>query len=109
MSNLQKAIDIADGQSSLAKKINEWRIARGYSCNLKQQHIWKWLHHPSGKPVVPPEYCLAIEDITNKIVTCSQLRPDVFSLHAMKERDGDRRTGERRKGERRVGDRRDCG
>ncbi|SEN73085.1 YdaS family helix-turn-helix protein [Nitrosomonas marina] len=76
---LQKAIEVAGGQSELAKKINCWfadkRLGKK---NLKQQHVYKWINHPSGVPTVPPEYRLAIEEITNRVVTVRSLSHDIY-------------------------------
>lgn len=61
---LQKAVDLAGGQSSLAKAIG-----------VKQQHVWNWLNR-DGKPAA--EHVLAIEAATDGAVTRYELRPDVF-------------------------------
>lgn len=76
MNYLQKAIDMAGGQSMLARKITEWYAARGTDLAVRQQYIWKWLRSESFVP--PAEHCRAIEDITNGEVTRYDLRPDVF-------------------------------
>lgn len=61
---LQKAVELAGGQSSLAKAIG-----------VKQQHVWNWLNR-DGKPAA--EHVLGIEKATEGRVTRYDLRPDVF-------------------------------
>lgn len=78
MNKLQTAIKQVGGQGKLAAAIVEYRKSRGFDCNVRQQHVWKWLNHQSGNPQVPPEYCVAIEEIVNGAVTRYELRPDVF-------------------------------
>lgn len=76
---LQKAIKIVGSQSELAKKINAWFITNNLGeKNLKQQHIYKWLNHSSGIPTVPPDYRLAIEEITKNQVTIKSLSHDIY-------------------------------
>ncbi|WP_172592453.1 YdaS family helix-turn-helix protein [Nitrosomonas supralitoralis] len=78
---MEKAIKIVNGQSSLARRISDWlkRNGRGNKI-IKQQNVWKWLNHPSGIPTVPPEYRLAIEEITKKQVTCKCLSHDIYGV-----------------------------
>lgn len=76
MTYLEKAIELADGQAPLARKITEWHAAHGVSLIVRQQYIWKWLR--SKAPTPPAEHCRAIEEITNGVVTRYDLRPDVF-------------------------------
>lgn len=61
---LNKAIEIAGGQTALAKSIG-----------VVQQNVWSWVHR-FGK--APPERCIAIEKATNGRVTRYDLRRDVF-------------------------------
>lgn len=76
---LQIAIEIAGGQSELAKRINDWFEAKNLGKKrIKQQHVYKWINHPSGVPTVPPEYRLAIEEITNRVVTVRSLSHDIY-------------------------------
>ncbi len=53
-------------------------MARGLTTlckrNISQGHVWAWLHRYKQ---VPPEYCPAIEILTDGRVTRQQLRPDV--------------------------------
>lgn len=58
---LLKAIDIADGQLPLARKIG-----------VSQGQVWNWLNR-DGRP--PLEKCGEIERVTG--VRCEDLRPDV--------------------------------
>ena len=58
----QKAIDYFGSQNKLAKALG-----------TSQPNIHNWL---KGK--VPAEWCPAIETVTGGLVTCSDLRPDVF-------------------------------
>ncbi len=59
---LQRAIELCHGQTALASGLG-----------LRQSHISNWLTR--GK--VSAEYCPAIERLTERKVTCEQLRPDV--------------------------------
>lgn len=61
---LQKAVELAGGQSSLARALG-----------VKQQHVWNWLHR-DRKPAA--EYVLAIESAVEGKVSRYDLRPDVF-------------------------------
>jgi len=63
MQALERAIEIAGGQSALAEKIGK-----------KQAHVAMWLKR--GK--VPAEVCADIEGATDGAVTREALRPDVF-------------------------------
>ena len=61
MTPLQKVFSIVGGKSALAKHLGilPWAVA-------------KW-----EKTQVPAERCPDIENLTNKQVTCEELRPDV--------------------------------
>lgn len=61
---LRKAVQIAGGQSQLAKAVG-----------VKQQHVWNWLNRDM-KPAAGR--VLAIEEAVAGRVTRYQLRPDVF-------------------------------
>jgi DNA-binding transcriptional regulator YdaS (Cro superfamily) len=61
---LRKAVELAGGQSRLAKAIG-----------VRQQHVWNWLNR-DGKPAA--EYVLQIESAVSGKVTRYELRPDVF-------------------------------
>lgn len=61
---LEKAIELAGGQSELARIIN-----------VSQPRIWNWLHRDKK---VPAEYVNAIVNATGERVTRHQLRPDIF-------------------------------
>lgn len=63
MQALERAIEIAGGQSALAEKIGK-----------KQAHVAMWLRRRK----VPAEVCVDIEGATNGAVTRESLRPDVF-------------------------------
>lgn len=86
MNALHKTINIVGGQTELARKITEWLASNGRADKIiKQQNVWKWLAHPSGIPVVPPEYRLAIQEITNGQVTVRQLSHDIYGAECEKE------------------------
>ena len=68
---LERAVDIAGGQTALAKAIGG---------SVKQAHVWNWLNISKGR--VPAEHCSAIELATGGLVTRQQLRPDVFGKEA---------------------------
>lgn len=61
---LKRAVELAGGQSSLARAIG-----------VKQQHVWNWLNR-DGK--TPPERAIPIEVAVGGAVTRYELRPDVF-------------------------------
>ncbi|OYW03315.1 MAG: hypothetical protein B7X11_03380 [Acidobacteria bacterium 37-65-4] len=61
---LQRAIEILGGQSALAR-----------ACNVKQAHVWNWLHRAKK---VPAEQVITIETATKGLVTRSDLRPDIY-------------------------------
>ena len=63
MQALERAIEIAGGQSALAEKIGK-----------KQAHVAMWLKRRK----VPAEVCADIEGATSGAVTREALRPDVF-------------------------------
>lgn len=63
MQALERAVQIAGGQSALAEKIGK-----------KQAHVAMWFKR--GK--VPAEVCADIEGATDGVVKREQLRPDVF-------------------------------
>lgn len=68
---LQKAVDIAGGQTALARAIG-----------VKQGHVWAWLNR--GIPV-PPEHLPAIESTTAGQVTAADLRPDLAEIFGAEE------------------------
>lgn len=59
---LKKAIDLAGGQTKVAKK-----------CNTTQQRVWNWIHRDKK---IPAEYVLNIEKLTG--VSRHELRPDIY-------------------------------
>lgn len=61
---LQRAVEIAGGQSALAAKLN-----------VKQGHVWYWLNRAKQ---VPAEQVIPIEEATGGQVTRQELRPDLF-------------------------------
>jgi DNA-binding transcriptional regulator YdaS (Cro superfamily) len=62
--HLSRAIELAGGQSALAKAVG-----------VKQQNVWSWVNR-TGK--CPPEHVLAVEAATEGAVTRYQLRPDIY-------------------------------
>ena len=62
---LRKAIDIAGGQTALAKLIG----------GVNQRHIWNWLNRDKQ---VPAERVLAIEAALEGRVSRNELRPDIY-------------------------------
>lgn len=62
MDALQKAVDIAGGQNSLARKLG-----------IKQPTIWRWIHVQKR---IPAERVLAVESLTG--VPRHELRPDIY-------------------------------
>ena len=70
--SLQRAINIAGGQSALARELTKvTRRAKPY----RQSTVYSWL---SGQCPVPVTLVAEIEDITG--VYCSDLRPDLAHL-----------------------------
>lgn len=65
---LQEAVDLAGGQSQLAKKIKNLT-----GKNIGQGHVWAWINKSNKAPA---ELCQVIEEITG--VEKERLRPDVF-------------------------------
>jgi DNA-binding transcriptional regulator YdaS (Cro superfamily) len=63
-SALHRAVEIAGGQSKLARLIE-----------VSQQNLWWWLHKTKR---VPAEYVLPIERATHGAVTRYELRPDLY-------------------------------
>ena len=64
-SALERAVEIAGGQSALARKLG-----------LKQANVWHWLNRAEH---VPAEQAIAIEAATGGAVTRAELRPDLFA------------------------------
>lgn len=88
MNPLTRAINIAGGQSALARSINAWHEKTGNKVKkIKQQHVWKWTKHSSGVPTAPPEHRLAIEVITNNQVTVRALSHDIYGLPEIAQQD----------------------
>lgn len=79
MNALEKTINLVDGQSELARRLTDWFFNHGQKSRvIRQQHVWKWLNHPSGVPTVPPEYRVAIQEITGGKVTVIDLSHDIY-------------------------------
>jgi DNA-binding transcriptional regulator YdaS (Cro superfamily) len=66
---LKKAVQIAGGQSALARALTT------SDRKLIQANVQKWLNSPNPDKMPPAEYCPSIERATG--VTCEELRPDV--------------------------------
>lgn len=66
--NLQIAVDLAGGQTNLAKACGG---------KVRQGHVWKWLNK-SKTPVPPAKHCKSIIKACDYKVTAHQLRPDLF-------------------------------
>jgi len=71
--NIKRAIEIAGGQSALARLISEKR-RREKRKGVRQSHVWTWLNRDKK---VPPEFCPDIESVTNGVIRCEDLCPDV--------------------------------
>lgn len=83
MNALERAIYIVGGQTKLAVGISDWLVRNGRTDKtIKQQHVWKWLNNSSGIPTVPPEYRMAIEEITEGRVTSRELSHDIYGVIA---------------------------
>lgn len=84
MNALEKSIEIVNGQTEMARRISDWLAKNGISKTVKQQHVWKWLNHPSGTPTAPPEYRMAIEEITGGRVSVKDLSHDIYGFASKK-------------------------
>lgn len=61
---LKKAIELAGGQSALAK-----------ICGVKQQHVWNWINRDKK---ISPEHVIPIEKGLDGKITRHDLRPDIY-------------------------------
>jgi DNA-binding transcriptional regulator YdaS (Cro superfamily) len=70
---LQKAVDLAGGQTALAREI------RGQvpESKVSQVHVWNWLN-ASHAPVPPADMVLPISRALAFQVTPHELRPDLY-------------------------------
>lgn len=64
MEALKRAVEIAGGQTALAKALG-----------VQQAHVWNWLNRDK---VLPGEYAIPIERATGGQVTRQELRPDLY-------------------------------
>lgn len=64
---LQKAVDIAGGQTELAKSIDPTQK------KLRQQNIWTWLNRDKKTSA---KWVVKVSQATG--VSCHELRPDIF-------------------------------
>lgn len=64
---LERAIELAGGQSALASKINR-----------QQGHVHYWLRH--AKAGVPPSAAIDIENALDGKISRHDLRPDIFGV-----------------------------
>lgn len=60
---LEKLVEIAGGQSALARKMK-----------VTQQAVFAWLK----KKRLPAEQVIKAEKVVNGAVTCHELRPDIY-------------------------------
>ncbi|WP_082709028.1 YdaS family helix-turn-helix protein [Thiobacillus denitrificans] len=72
---LQHAISLADGQSSLARKLTEHFTELGESRKVTQANVWSWLNSKNPDHMPPSDFCPGIEKITG--VPCERMRPDI--------------------------------
>lgn len=70
MHSLERAVQIAGGQTALARAIG-----------TRQANIWNWLNRSGAK--VPGEFCIPIEAATQGLVSRTDLRPDLYPAEAM--------------------------
>ena len=68
MEALEKAVELAGGQTALASCIG-----------VKQTHVWNWLNRDKR---VPAERVIAIEQATHGRVSRHALRPDIYPVEA---------------------------
>lgn len=72
MKALESAIEAAGGQAALARA-----LASATGKPIRQGHIWAWLNRTH---LIPAEYVLVIEGITELKVTRHELRPDLYPI-----------------------------
>lgn len=77
---LQRAVELAGGQTELARKVNE-RLLHADVAPIKQSHVWNWLNREGAQ--IPGEYGIPIEQaVADKDakgeVTRHRLCPHVF-------------------------------
>lgn len=66
MEALKRAVEIAGGQTALARALG-----------VQQAHVWNWLNRDK---VLPAEYAIPIERATGGAVTRHELRPDLYPV-----------------------------
>ena len=71
---LLSAIAHCGGQAALARA-----LSAALETKISQQRVWNTLHRD---PVIPAEWCLAIEQATGGAVSRHALRPDLYPEHA---------------------------
>lgn len=69
---LEKAIQLAGGQETLAQRIEE----AGFKCSQSKISLWK----NRNQEVTPPWAAPVIERILAGAVTCAELRPDIWPV-----------------------------
>lgn len=67
---LRRAIELAGGQSALARKLSQLTGDR-----ITQVHVWNWLNR-SGR--ITDKYTIAAERAVDSEVTRRDLRPDLY-------------------------------
>lgn len=73
---IERAIELAGGQSALAEKLNYTALGKARDKKYRQGHVWKWLQ--SGE--IPAEHCPVIEQAIG--IPRHELRPDVYEKAA---------------------------
>ena len=69
---LHDAIEAAGGQTALANRLNETKLARKIGRKLKQQNINIWI----GLGHIPTGWVLPVEEVVG--ISRTTLRPDVY-------------------------------
>lgn len=72
---LRRAIELADGQAALAKRLDEIGQRQSPPMRCKPQNVWAWLHR-DGK--VPSEWARFVAEAVDFQVLPSDVRADIY-------------------------------
>ena len=73
LNELLRAVDLAKGQSALARLINQQLPAE--VARVQQQHVWSWINRTQQ---IHANYAIPCEIALNGNVRASALRPDLY-------------------------------
>jgi DNA-binding transcriptional regulator YdaS (Cro superfamily) len=75
LSALRRAIDLAGGQASLAKRLDEIGRQQAPVMRCKPQNVWAWLNRDMR---VPGEWARFVAEAVNFQVVPAEIRPDIY-------------------------------